>query len=651
MTVVKPETDGNLSWGEHFTLALQTHREKLAGQLDTERQRIMGAEQEFHASMQQLAEELVAAGDGKQREAGVLDTILQTLVSLQGEVQASRDATPCDTLELTAELQQARELLHDQVAEFKQARQEQEALSTASREQLQTIERDRQALTQASAALAIEESRIHESRRRIARALRARKAEQHAALEQLRMELLRRSASQDLELAPQLAAANDEIARLQAEVAERDAQFDALGDREQMLNADISKLRGELEKEREAAAGLRDQAAAEHVVDKEARDQLEAELEALRTRCQTLQRQVDQNVEIDHEFQQAQQAWETERQQLQAELQALEALQKELAYFQQGAGESDSHVASLGQQLSEVQALSLDEHDELVTQVETLLSQVADLEEERRELQPQALRAADLEAELEEARGNNTVLQEECDSLKRADTESTEHPAAAAEVARLQEELEDVRYQWELAIAEVQELKHENRDLQRDTAQPGSGHSTATSSGFDWEAQKQRLLNELETGMVGAGNAPASKEERLSVEGAIQLTEQVIAEKDQIIATLRCQVEAVAMTHSPPPEVQEPDLAEIFDHDELIRREREKLQGMQSEWREKLRQAELDVSVERAKLARERLAMEEQLQRWETEKQRLEDSNESVSQGKKHTGRWLSRLGLSKDEH
>ena len=58
-----------------------------------------------------------------------------------------------------------------------------------------------------------------------------------------------------------------------------------------------------------------------------------------------------------------------------------------------------------------------------------------------------------------------------------------------------------------------------------------------------------------------------------------------------------------------------------------------------------------DVSVERAKLARERLAMEEQLQRWETEKQRLEDSNESVSQGKKHTGRWLSRLGLSKDEH
>ena len=156
MTVVKPETDGNLSWGEHFTLALQTHREKLAGQLDTERQRIMGAEQEFHASMQQLAEELVAAGDGKQREAGVLDTILQTLVSLQGEVQASRDATPCDTLELTAELQQARELLHDQVAEFKQARQEQEALSTASREQLQTIERDRQALTQASAALAID---------------------------------------------------------------------------------------------------------------------------------------------------------------------------------------------------------------------------------------------------------------------------------------------------------------------------------------------------------------------------------------------------------------------------------------------------------------------------------------------------------------
>ena len=687
MTVVQQETDGTPTWGDNFALALQEHRQKLAESLHSERQRIAGAEQDFSASVLQLANELAEAGSSKQREESLLNTILEALDGLRGDVQAGREGEQRETLTLTAELQQARDLLHAQVAELDQAKQEQESLAAACREQLQQLENDRQALTQESAKLAAEEARIHERRKRIARELRARKAEQQAALEQRQVELLRRSMSEDLELAPQLAAATDELAKLHSEVAEREANVEDLVDQTETLNANITRLTIELEAERQAAYGFRERAEGEQQRIQEAREQLEVDLAEVRGTCQTLQGQVDEAEQLAVTFEQAQQAWATEREQLRSESQEQEKLQQELAYFQQLSAESGSEAEALKQQLSQ----SADEQEDFKARVETLQTQVADLEAERRELQQQSGRMADLQAELEdlkatmdngdtevealsqqleraraearqelddlqtqlaEVRESNDTLQQECKRLRRESAEQAE-TWSADEVELLQGELEDLRRRFELAVAEVRELKNENVDLQRRADNPTEESSTVSptpTTGFDWEAQKQMLLNELETGMVGSDSAPASEEEHMTVEGAIHLTDQVVAEKEEMIANLQRQLEAAAVMNSQPAVAEEPDLAEVFDHDEAIQQEREKLQGLQEEWREKLRQAELDVSLERAKLARERLAMEEQLQRWETEKQRLAVSDGTIGDGKRNTGRWLSRLGLSKDD-
>ena len=47
-------------------------------------------------------------------------------------------------------------------------------------------------------------------------------------------------------------------------------------------------------------------------------------------------------------------------------------------------------------------------------------------------------------------------------------------------------------------------------------------------------------------------------------------------------------------------------ITQMFDADELVRDERERLQQMQEEWEDKFRQAEIEASLERAKLSRER---------------------------------------------
>ena len=92
--------------------------------------------------------------------------------------------------------------------------------------------------------------------------------------------------------------------------------------------------------------------------------------------------------------------------------------------------------------------------------------------------------------------------------------------------------------------------------------------------------------------------------------------------------------------------------AQAFDQDEIIREERENLKRAQDEWREKLRKAEVDISLERAKLARERSELEERLQRLES--QRSQDVSLPPSadgdKSKKSGRKWLARLGLKEGE-
>lgn len=93
----------------------------------------------------------------------------------------------------------------------------------------------------------------------------------------------------------------------------------------------------------------------------------------------------------------------------------------------------------------------------------------------------------------------------------------------------------------------------------------------------------------------------------------------------------------------------------MLDTDELITLERENLKALQENLREQLRQAEVDISLERAKVARERLELEARLAQFEEERSQLAKGSAPASSGekpgKKNAGsKWFNHMGLGGKE-
>jgi hypothetical protein len=94
---------------------------------------------------------------------------------------------------------------------------------------------------------------------------------------------------------------------------------------------------------------------------------------------------------------------------------------------------------------------------------------------------------------------------------------------------------------------------------------------------------------------------------------------------------------------------------EGLDMDAIIGQERAAVQQLQDEWREKLRRTEIELSLERAKIARQHAELNDK--RRELEKQLANAlAAASSSSGaanlstKPPRGQWLARLGLT-EEH
>jgi hypothetical protein len=89
----------------------------------------------------------------------------------------------------------------------------------------------------------------------------------------------------------------------------------------------------------------------------------------------------------------------------------------------------------------------------------------------------------------------------------------------------------------------------------------------------------------------------------------------------------------------------------MFDQDAIIREERENLKRVQEEWREKLRLAEVEISVERAKLARDKSQLDERFRQMEESGNSASGApTEEKSQAKPSRGRWLEKLGLKEGD-
>ena len=86
---------------------------------------------------------------------------------------------------------------------------------------------------------------------------------------------------------------------------------------------------------------------------------------------------------------------------------------------------------------------------------------------------------------------------------------------------------------------------------------------------------------------------------------------------------------------------------ELLDADEVIAAERQRIAELQTQWEDKVRAAELEMAMDRAKLAREQAALKEKM--LELELGLPQATAEGSGDGKPRR-RWLTALGLGDDE-
>jgi hypothetical protein len=191
-------------------------------------------------------------------------------------------------------------------------------------------------------------------------------------------------------------------------------------------------------------------------------------------------------------------------------------------------------------------------------------------------------------------------------------------------------------------------MKKRNQDLEKKLgAQGAHGHAAGA---MDWEAQKSRMLAALEAD--DDGEDEVRRFERIKIEDAVRATDEAIAEKSKEIEELQ-RLLAQQSDNLGSVAVGAAAFGEMLDKDEIVRQERERLKTLQTEWEEKLRQAEIELSVQRAQIARARVELDERQRTLEEVASQRGGEREATAaepKGKKpQRGRWLSRLGLKDD--
>lgn len=275
-------------------------------------------------------------------------------------------------------------------------------------------------------------------------------------------------------------------------------------------------------------------------------------------------------------------------------------------------------------------------------QLDTKIGEIAALKSQT----PPEGAALDHSAELLELRSERDALAEELEQLKTQGgaTEGGEHAA----------EIDDLRHRIDMAMADLRQANSQIADLKRQLAEKnaGGGHSAPAAGGAgDWEHQKRLLLAQLEADDV---TTPQQKKERLKIEDVIAKTNSVVAEKNSEIAELKALLEMRPQGNANAVETAfgAAAISQLLDSDELVKQQREALERMTQELQEKLRQCEIDTSLERAKLARERAELQEHLQKMADERLKSQDNPGRSSDQIKIPGRrnWLDHLGLNKGQ-
>ncbi len=214
-------------------------------------------------------------------------------------------------------------------------------------------------------------------------------------------------------------------------------------------------------------------------------------------------------------------------------------------------------------------------------------------------------------------------------------------------------------------------LQQQNVELAGKLAQQSVQNTVKKSNSsnelLSWEERKRLIIEQMETDSFDSeafvaeiqANQVASVETdeidpvafvtQLATD--LQRRNEELQRKNEEIGELRCLLEQQGGTREGGLAVGAAAIAQLMDADELVAEERERLKQMQAEWEEKFRQGEIEASIERATLSRERqelakkqAQLDEQLEHMKRE---LRQSQELPSTGSGPSRRWFQKLGLS----
>jgi chromosome segregation ATPase len=621
MEATTPPIPGSDNWSEQFATALSKKQENVREFLASQQERLRRAESELAAQLQTIAQEIASERsqtdraktdlDAKTAQLAEQNERLEKLKSEFGEQQAQWDAIHKRYLdeqrELAAELERRE-------TETVRRRDELKEQQHSTEECLIELQREKRALEAGRAELETNRAELSATGEK----LNALKAELDARKEELdaraletensRRRIAREFRSQHAEHLKELerrrnmleaVRSGDEslmqrrCEELQKLEADRSTEADALRKRAAELSAEIKSY---MDRESDLVAEIKKL--------RERESELTAKLESFRLQ------QAEHGAEQDSA--QGHKADLLKR--LESGMQQQEASSVELQSVRARCRELEDELAHTVAEASG----SAKKCEELKTARASLESQVSDMESEVAELKKQ---------------------------LSEAEKRASSAPAASSGGS------EDSNRLYEMAMDDVRELKAKNEELQQQLAKVSSAGASSPAprkSGgvMDWEAEKKRILAALESDYTDED----SKTQRMEIEEIVRKTDAVIAEKNREIEELKMLLENQS-NNLGSVAVGAAALGQMFDQDEIIREERENLKKIQDEWREKLRLAEVEVSIERAKLGREKSQLEERLRQME----QLGPLNHSASQeaktpAKPSRGKWLEKLGLNAEK-
>jgi chromosome segregation ATPase len=208
----------------------------------------------------------------------------------------------------------------------------------------------------------------------------------------------------------------------------------------------------------------------------------------------------------------------------------------------------------------------------------------------------------------------------------------------------------DFLRRYEKVLDEARELRSRVQELEQQIArrQKPVERPCAPSGGvLDWEAEKRRILAQLDAEADEESDDEEGDQQRIEIREVIEKTDEIIAGKQAEVESLQ-QVLQSQSNNLGSLAVGAAAVGQILDKDAVIREERENLRRLKEQWEQRMREAEIETSIARASIARQRAELETRIKESEARQSQASSSvNDAAGKPDKPVrGRWLARLGL-----